>query len=73
MGALKKYGNKFLTLVPAEKSKDKLKIYEKLWSKIKNLIRSITNRLHNSKFNHWSNYDEKYIKIKFHSDGDLPL
>ena len=34
-------------------------------SKFKDLIRSITN---NS-----DNYDEKYMKIKFNSDDDLPV
>ena len=36
-----------------------------MWSKIRDLIRSITN---NS-----DDYDEKYMKIKFNSDDDLPL
>ena len=35
-------GNKYLTLVPTNKSKEKLKIYGELWSKITDLIRSIT-------------------------------
>ena len=35
-------GNKYLTLVPTNKSKEKIKIHEKLWSKIRDLIRSIT-------------------------------
>ena len=48
--------SKYLTLVPAKKSKEKIKKYEKLLSKIKNLIRSITK---NS-----DNYDEKYMKIE---------
>ena len=36
-----------------------------MWSKIRNLIRSITR---NS-----DDYDEKLMKIKFHSDDELPL
>ena len=36
-------GNKYLTLVPIDESKDTLKKYEELSSKIRNLIRSITN------------------------------
>ena len=36
-----------------------------MWTKIRGLIRSITK---NS-----DDYDEKYIKIKFNSDGELPL
>ena len=54
-----------MTLVPADKNKDTLKIYEELWIEIKYVIRSITN---NS-----DNYDEKYVKIKFNSFDDLPL
>ena len=34
-------------------------------SKFKDLIRSITNNP--------DNYDEKYMKIKFNSDDDLPV
>ena len=58
-------GNKYLTLVPANESKEKNKKYEELWIKIKDLIRSITK---NS-----DDYDEKYMKIKFNSDDKLPL
>ena len=47
------------------KGKKKLKKYEELWSKIRNLIRSVTN---NS-----DDFDEKYMKIKFNSDDELPL
>ena len=47
------------------KGKKKLKKYEELWSKIRNLVRSITK---NS-----DDYDEKYMKIKFNSDDELPL
>ena len=46
-------------------SKEKIKKYEELWSKIRDLIRSVTK---NS-----DDYDEKYIKIKFNSDDELPL
>ena len=35
-------GNKYLTLVPTNESKEKIKRYGELWSKIKDLIRSIT-------------------------------
>ena len=54
------YGNKYLTLVPTNKSKEKNKKYEEIWGKIRNLIRSITKNSYD--------YDEKYIKIKFNSD-----
>ena len=52
--------NKYFTLVPTNKSKEIIIKYEKLWSKIRDLIRSITK---NS-----DNYDEKYMKIKFNSN-----
>ena len=35
-------GNKYLTLVPANESKEKIKKYEELCSKIRDLIRLIT-------------------------------
>ena len=47
------------------KAKKQWKKYKELWSKIRDLIRSI---IKNS-----DNYDEKYIKIKFNSDNELPL
>ena len=50
-------GNKYLTLVPTNQSKDILKKYEELWNKTRGLIRSISNSS--------DNYDEKYMKIKF--------
>ena len=40
------------------------KKYEKLWSKIRNLISS-------TKI--FDDYDEEYMKIKFNSDDKLPL
>ena len=39
------------------KAKEKIKKYEEMWSKIRDLIRSITKTS--------GDYDEKYIKIKF--------
>ena len=58
-------GNKYLTLVPINKTKEKLKKCENLWSKIRDLIKSVTK---NSNF-----YDEKYMEIKLNSDDELPL
>ena len=55
--------SKYLTLVPTNESKEKK--YEELWSKIRDLIKSITK---NS-----DDYDKKYIKVKFNSDDELPL
>ena len=58
-------GKKYLTLVPTDENKDILTKYEELWKKIKYLLRSVTNNLHD--------YDEKYMKIRFNSDNYLPL
>ena len=58
--------SKYLTLVPTNKSKEKVKKYEELWSKIRDLFRSINKKL--------DDYDEKHMKMKFISDDDqLPL
>ena len=58
-------GNKYLMLGPINESKEKIKKYEELWSKIRDFIRSITKNL--------DDYDEKYMKTKFNSDTKLPL
>ena len=58
-------GSKYLTLNPTKESKEKIKKYKELWSKIKDLIRSITK---NS-----NDYDEKYNAINFDSYDNLPL
>ena len=47
------------------KAKINLKQYGELWSKITDLIRSINKNL--------DDYDKRYMKIKFNSDGKLPL
>ena len=56
---------KYLILVLTNESKEIIKRHEELWSKIRDLIRSITK---NS-----DDYDEKCMKIKFNSDDKLPL
>ena len=58
-------GNKYLTLFRTNESKEKIKKYEEKWIKIRDLIRSITKTS--------DDYDEKYMKIKFNSDDELPL
>ena len=58
-------GYEYLTLVSTNESKEKIKKYEELWIKIRYSIRSIAKNL--------DNYDEKYMKTKFDSDGKLPL
>ena len=57
--------SKYWTPVLTNESKEKIEKYQELWSKTRNLIKSITK---NS-----DNYDEKYVKIKFNSDDELPL
>ena len=52
-------------LVPTNESKEKIIKHEELWSKIRDLIRPINK--------HADDYDEKYMKIKFNSDDELPL
>ena len=47
------------------KAKKKIKKYEELWIKIRNLIRSANKKS--------DDYDEKYMKMKFDSDDELPL
>ena len=58
-------GNKCLTLVPTNESKEKILKNEEFWIKIRDLIRSISKSS--------DDYDEKYMKIKFKSDDKLPL
>ena len=38
-------GNKYLMLVPTNESKEKIKKYEELWTKINDLIRSVTKKI----------------------------
>ena len=57
-------GNRYLTLVPTNESKEKTKKYEEPLIKIRTLVRLITKNL--------DDYDEKYITIKFGSDDELP-
>ena len=52
-------------LIPTNESKEKIKTYEELWIKIRDLISSVTK---NS-----DDYDQIYIKIKLNSDDKLPL
>ena len=55
----------YLTQVPTNESKVIIKKYEELWSKIRNLISSVTK---NSDY-----YDKKYMEIKFNLGDKLPL
>ena len=56
--------NKNLTPVPFNESKEKIKKYEELWSKIKDLVRSITK---NSKCLWWKIYGNQNKMIEIHS------
>ena len=47
------------------KAKKKIKKYEELWIKIRDLVRSVTKKS--------DDCDEKYTKIKLNSDDKLPL
>ena len=57
--------NKYLTLVPTNNRKEKIKKCEELRSKIRDFIRSIAKDS--------DDYDEKYMKTKFNSDDELRL
>ena len=52
-------GNKYLTLVPTNESKEKIKNYEKLWIKVIHLVMSVTKKS--------DDYDVKSIKIRLDS------
>ena len=49
-----------MTLVPNNESKEAMKKYEDLVSKIRDQTKTITNES--------DDYDERYVKIKFNSD-----
>ena len=51
MNTLKINGNKYLTLVPTDESKEKIKKYQELQIKIRDLMRSVTKKS--------DDYDEK--------------
>ena len=63
MGTLTKTNEIFYTSSYCWTQRDAKK-YEELWNKIRNVARSVNNSS--------GSYQEKYMKIKFHSD-DLPL
>ena len=56
--------NYFMSVLTNE-SKEKNKKYDEMWSKIRDLRRSINKSS--------DDYDEKYMRIKFNSDDKLPL
>ena len=54
------YKIKYLTLVPTNESKEKIKIYEELEIKIRSMTKNS------------DDYDEKYIQIMFNLNDELP-
>ena len=61
----KSNGNEYLILFPTDDSEDKLKKYDKLWNKLRDLIRLIRN---NSE-----KHSERSMKRKYNSDDDIHL
>ena len=57
--------NKCSKLVATNESKEIIKIYEELWSKMQVLIKSIIKNA--------DDYDEKYMEIILNSDDKFPL
>ena len=57
--------NKYLTLVPSNENKEKIKKFEELWIKVRDLIRSVTKKS--------DGYDEKYFIFKLDLADKLPL
>ena len=57
--------SKYLTPVPTNERKEKLKNDEQLQSKLRDLIQSITKKS--------DDYNEKYMKIKLNLDDKLPV
>ena len=55
-------GNKYLALVHTNENKQKIKKYEELWIKVRDLIRSVTKSL--------DDYDKICMKIKFNLDDE---
>ena len=60
-----KNGYKYLTLASTDENKKVLEKYTKLWNKIKSLIEKMNGKP--------GEYKKDYMKIKFNSDGNLPL
>ena len=55
----------YLTIVSTNESTDKIKKYEEILNKIRDLIRSVTKKL--------DDYYEQFIKTKLNSDNKLSL
>ena len=59
-------GNKYLSIANTEINSEVLKKYAEVWSRIKDCIKRINN-------NKVGEYDKGCMKIKFNTDGDIPL
>ena len=65
-GYIKEKGlNKYLIFDSTEKNKKLLKKYNDVWGGIRDKIKEVSSGE--------CNYEDDYMKIKFDSDGDLPL
>ena len=70
MDTLKKNWNKYSILDSANKNKEELKKYTQLWNGIKNSIGCNSIEKINNKLGEYEKYS---MKIKFNSDGNVPL
>ena len=57
--------NKYLIFDSTDENKELLKIYNNVWNGIMGKIEEVSNEE--------CDYEINYMKIKFNSDGDLPL
>ena len=57
--------NKYLIFDSTDENKELLKIYSNVWNGIMGKIEEVSNEE--------CDYEINYMKIKFNSDGDLPL
>ena len=62
----KKNGNKYLTFADTDKNKEVLGNYKKLWDEINYHVKTINDGKPGE-------YEKVFMKIKFNSDGNLPL
>ena len=62
----KKNGNKYLTFASTDKNKKVLEKYTRLWDEIKYRIKKING-------GESGEYEKDFPKIRFNSDGSLPL
>ena len=65
-GCIDKNGNKYLIFDSVDENKEVSKKYADVWDGIKNKIKAINGGEEND-------YGKDCIKIKFNSDGELPL